>query len=603
MGEIDDLADGGQLAVRDAGFVDAGAFDAGTFDAGTVDAGAFDAGAVDAGAFDAGAVDAGVVDAGRSDAGVDAGSLVDAGVSTVLVHVVIAGPGAVTSAALGLRCTGTCDVSVPKASTLSLVAELEPNSTFSGWSGACTGVGACSFMANSASTVSATFMATTPSGTTYYVSTTGSDSAAGTSLAAPFKTVTKAVNVVHPGDVIEVRAGTYSENLMIEAPGTASKWITLKGHAGERPVLRGTGAGPTIYFYNDLCDEAVIGTGTGNTDCLAMYWSLEGLEVRGSAGGGGDGNAIKIDTAKVRLKGNRLCCSVADVVKLVRTANDVEILDNEIWQDSAITAPSTNAQGIDIVGADRTHIAGNFVHDVPDIGMYAKGNARNTLIENNVLVNIGLGTNGHGIMLGQSTDADRLVDGDFESYDGIVRNNVVVHSSWACLATSSSKNVHFVNNSCFDTGTSVHGSIFLSNESEIGTKAVNVEVVNNIIYGSANKPLLKVNADALADPKTLTVDHNVYYSVGGTPTFQPNADEGTVSFAQWLTQYTAMTGKLDSSKVVDPQYATTSGPTPLTLKAASPAIDTGLPTSLVPLDAIGVSRPKGAAVDIGAYEY
>ena len=33
------------------------------------------------------------------------------------------------------------------------------------------------------------------------------------------------------------------------------------------------------------------------------------------ASGGGDGNAIKIDTPKVKLIGNRLCCSVADVIK------------------------------------------------------------------------------------------------------------------------------------------------------------------------------------------------------------------------------------------------------------------------------------------------
>ncbi len=441
------------------------------------------------------------------------------------------------------------------------------------------------------------------SGTTYYVSTTGSDSNTGKSTAAPFKTVTKAVNTVSAGDVIEVRSGTYNESVIISTPGTPTKWVALRAYAGEHPVIRGTNAGPTIYFYNDLCDEGTIGTGTGNTDCLAMYWLVQGLEVRGSASGGGDGNAIKIDTAKVRLEGNRLCCSVADIVKLVRTSNDVELVNNEIWQDAAITTPSTNAQGIDIVGADRTHAIGNYIHDVPDIGMYAKGNARNTLFENNRLVNIGRPDDGHAIMLGQDTDADRLVDGPYESYDGVVRNNVVVNATWACVATSSSSNVSIVNNSCFNTGTSLHGSIFLSNESEIGTKGTTVLIRNNVIYAAAGRPIIKVNADALSDISTLTVDHNVYFVPSGSPTFQPNADESELNFTTWLSTYQSLTGKTDTSTVADPLYATTTGPTPLTLQSTSPAINAGLTTPLAPVDRLGVSRPHNGGTDIGAYEY
>ena len=45
--------------------------------------------------------------------------------------------------------------------------------------------------------------------TTYYVATTGSDSAAGTQ-AAPFKTITKATSVAVSGDTVTVRGGTYS---------------------------------------------------------------------------------------------------------------------------------------------------------------------------------------------------------------------------------------------------------------------------------------------------------------------------------------------------------------------------------------------------------
>ena len=46
-------------------------------------------------------------------------------------------------------------------------------------------------------------------GKTYYVATTGSDTAAGTS-AAPWKTLQKAANAVAAGDTVIVRAGTYA---------------------------------------------------------------------------------------------------------------------------------------------------------------------------------------------------------------------------------------------------------------------------------------------------------------------------------------------------------------------------------------------------------
>jgi len=459
---------------------------------------------------------------------------------------------------------------------------------------------------SAAKSVTASFASTAvTTGRTFYVSPTGSDTSAGTSLSAPFKTISKAVNTVAAGDVIEVRAGTYNETVLPRTAGTAAAWITLRGYNGERPIVRGSGAGPTMYFYRDECDEDVIGTGSGNTDCKAMYWVVQGLEIRGSASGGGDGNAVKIDTPKVKLVGNRVCCSAADVVKLVRTSNDVEILDNEVWQDRTITVPGDNAQGIDIVGADRTRVAGNYIHDVPDIAVYAKGNSRNTVFENNLLINIGGSVNGHALMLGQSTDADRVVDGVYETYDGIMRNNVVVGSTWACLATSSSIRVKIYNNSCYNTGTSTHGSILLSNESELGTPGSDIEIYNNIIYGSANNPVIRITSGAMSDYKTLKIDKNLYYIGGGDPQFSSSDHFSSIGLAQWRTQYQTLSGgRSDTSLSADPKFASTAGSTALTLQSTSPAINAGVTnTTVVPLDRRGIARPQGGSTDIGAYEY
>jgi hypothetical protein len=439
--------------------------------------------------------------------------------------------------------------------------------------------------------------------TTYYVATTGNNGADGLTPSTAFKTVAFAVGRVAAGDTIQVRGGTYAESVTISRPGSAAQWITLQPYPGETPVLRSTGSGPTIYFYHSDCDEDTVGNGNGNTDCRPMYWNVQGLTVQGSPNGGSDGYVIKIDTPKVRLRGNRLCCSKVDIVKLVRTSNDVEILDNEIWQDPAVVVPGSNAQGVDIVGADRPRVAGNYIHDVPDIGVYAKGNSRNAVFERNRLVDIGGPNNGNALMLGQSTDAERLLDGDYESYDGIVRNNLVVGSTYACLATSSSFNARFYNNSCYDTARTGQASIYVSNESEIGTRGSGLVFVNNVIYGNAARPVVKLGSNGMADYGTLTFARNLFHVTGGNPQFYASDFFNPVGFAQWQTRFLQLTGHAETGIAADPMFASTSSTTPLIPAAASPAIDAGdSAAAYAPLDYNGNARPAGAAFDIGAYE-
>lgn len=64
---------------------------------------------------------------------------------------------------------------------------------------------------------------------TYYVSTTGNDASSGTTTNAPFKSVTKALSVVNPGDTIYVRPGTYSGAHLAARSGTAESPIRLIG--------------------------------------------------------------------------------------------------------------------------------------------------------------------------------------------------------------------------------------------------------------------------------------------------------------------------------------------------------------------------------------
>jgi len=339
----------------------------------------------------------------------------------------------------------------------------------------------------------------------YIVAPSGSDRSRG-DLEHPLGTLREAVQRARPGDTIELRAGSYAGSVVINNPGRAEAWITLRNHAGEKATVLGDGKDPAVYFYHPSCDEYAP---RRDELCQPMYWQIEGLEIVGSPEGEEDGNVVKIDTPRVNLLGNDLWGSRADVVKLVRTANDVNLLGNRIHHPRA--KEGDNAQGVDIVGADRVRVAYNHVHDIPSIGVYAKGNARHTVFEHNLVER----TWSHALMLGQETDADRLVDGRYETYDGVIRDNLVVQAGWSCLATSSSQNVLIEHNTCIDTGLQTHGSVLVSNESEVHQAGTGIQIIDNVFLTRSALPMIKLTQDALTDPGTIRIDRNLYGSAAG----------------------------------------------------------------------------------------
>lgn len=96
---------------------------------------------------------------------------------------------------------------------------------------------------------------------TYYVSTTGSDSFAGSST-SPWRNICQAVRRVVAGDTIIVKGGNYFEDCRsgtgsIDLPdGTATSRITLRNATGERVVLHG------LVWFTD-----------------PDYWTFDGINV------------------------------------------------------------------------------------------------------------------------------------------------------------------------------------------------------------------------------------------------------------------------------------------------------------------------------------
>ena len=121
---------------------------------------------------------------------------------------------------------------------------------------------------------------------THFVSTSGSDSNNGTSESLAFKTITKGVGVLDPGDVLCVREGTYNESFTVTRSGTASSYITIKNFPGEKPVIDGEYKHPSTKTY---VTDPKTGTEWVYTPLVmisANFIKFEGFEVMRSRGRG-----------------------------------------------------------------------------------------------------------------------------------------------------------------------------------------------------------------------------------------------------------------------------------------------------------------------------
>jgi parallel beta-helix repeat protein len=74
--------------------------------------------------------------------------------------------------------------------------------------------------------------------TTYYVSPSGADTAAG-SQSAPWRTLQHAADQLQPGDSVQIGAGLYRESVRLPRGGTAQAPVTLAAQPGARVVVTG----------------------------------------------------------------------------------------------------------------------------------------------------------------------------------------------------------------------------------------------------------------------------------------------------------------------------------------------------------------------------
>ncbi len=402
----------------------------------------------------------------------------------------------------------------------------------------------------------------TPS--TFYVSPTGNDSAAGTQQ-APWQTLQQAANEVVAGDTVEVEPGDYA--------GFVMGWNSPQNGTAAAPITWNAEPGVTITSKNDE-------TADGIDLEYCSYIVINGFTVTNANG--------SITRAGVRAAG----LSYGDVIEhnnvsgcgewgiFTAFANSALILDN-------VASNSQTQHGIYVSNSsDNDVVEGNTVFGNYDCGIQFNGDASqggdgimsDELIEDNIIYDNGAGGGSaincdglqnsrivNNLLFNNHASGISLfqIDGGGPSIDNVVGNNTIVNaadSRWALNIQNGSSGNTVYNNILYDANPA-HGSIDISSDSLPG----------------------------------FTSDYNIVVSA-----FTTNDGNSILDLSQWQSA----TGQDLHSKVATPaQLFVNPAGNDYQELPTSPSIDAGTSLDAPAEDILGHPRPEGQSFDIGCYEY
>jgi hypothetical protein len=264
----------------------------------------------------------------------------------------------------------------------------------------------------------------------------GSDSNAGTSRGAAFRSLTAAWNRVPinttltTGFRINLVAGTYSESIV------PNYWESRHG----------TAAAPVIL-------EAADGAGTARLpninmfDCQYIY--MIGLHL--SAGGG---DVLHLEACSYILIRNSTIVGLGDIQNYSSPQETLKANQSQhlYIEDSDISGAYDNA--IDFVSVQYGHVVGSKIHRALDWAIYAKGGSAYLTIAGNEIYDAGTG----GFTAGQGTGFEFMVSPwlHYEAYDIQFVNNVVHDVEGAGFGVNGGYNILMAYNTLYHVGARSH---------------------------------------------------------------------------------------------------------------------------------------------------
>lgn len=345
-----------------------------------------------------------------------------------------------------------------------------------------------------------------------------SASASGTeadgSVEKPYPTIKTALAKADPHDEIIIAPGLYQENLRISKPH-----ITLRAKELHQAKVVSPLNDKSVYFALRIDAGAhyarVIGLdisgGYYYTVSLESNWAQDKPDQKG--------------VSYVLLSQNRLHGSGRDTIKLKPWVQHVVIERNEIFNSGQ--RDSKNAEGIDNVNAHFMTVQDNYIHSIATTGLYAKGGARNTVIQRNYIRNTGSA----GVLVGFDTSPAFFdLSTNPEMYEAIntrVDNNIIDGTQNSGIGVYAAKNTLIRHNTVLNSAQRYHAALFFGNALQDrrpeGKRppSVGVEVYANIFYVNSTNPLVSIRYinDATLGPLSAlqgmpVMANNVYGTTG-----------------------------------------------------------------------------------------
>ncbi len=391
------------------------------------------------------------------------------------------------------------------------------------------------------------------SGSTFYVSKSGSNSNSG-SFTAPWLTIQHAANSVTAGATVYVEAGVYNESVTFPASGTSSNYITFASYPGQTATIDGTGLSVTgTQGLINLINQSylrVSGFEIRNYTTSSASLTPAGIWVTGSGTGlqllnnmvhnitttsEKNGNAFGIAVygtsstpiTNLTISGNQvysLRTGESESLNVDGNVTYFSITNNIVHDNDNIGIDAIGFEGVGPTGFDQAkygEVSGNTVYNISGItnpgegksydanGLYCDGCAY-VIFERNTIYNCDIAMEAASEHKGHSSSYVTIRNNLF--YDS---NAVGVSIGGYSNTVGASDHVVIVNNTLYNNNTKNQGAEFQI-QYHSGSSSGNI-FENNIVYAGTQNvwiySFVKPTTSYPAPPATL--NWNLYYSAAG----------------------------------------------------------------------------------------
>ena len=422
-----------------------------------------------------------------------------------------------------------------------------------------------------------------------------------------FGTIQSCMNAAASGDICNVHAGTYTENVSFQISS-----VTLQVNSGDTVILNGTI--DMLSFSNSIVDGFQL-TGFSVTSYGGIHASnTTGGIIRNNVVHDARGSGIYVrQSTNFQVYGNTVhdmagpcCISDGDGIVIYSAgssdgtfAHGVRVFNNEVYQN--------HQDAIEINGSYES-IYNNFIHDNiysdfasthPD-GIECNGSADgitecpHTLIYNNTVKNQNQNIYIDGL-------GSAAADNDIWIVNNVVYNDPVSSTGVSMATGTSSQVILNVGTTAYILNNTIGGTVayfdICLGDCTGGNNAswafTNVHIKNNIIMNS-----LYIGFWTYPSSSVVELDNNIYYNNATAMVHWGNS--GNLTSIATLRSTTGMeTNGQQANPLIN------AFPTP-TLQAGSPAIAAGanltsLGQMFLDSDKNGISRPSSGAWDVGAF--